>query len=102
MRKETQHFSSEFESPLVERRANEDTVGVLSVRKQKLAYLRHIVRHDGMEKRVLEAHSPRKRSSRKARCRWDRIVKETFGSKERATIGLLKINRRFGVFTTLA
>ena len=30
---------------------------------------------------------------------WRRLY---FGSKEKKTIGLLKINKRFGVFTTLA
>ena len=80
--------------PWVERRTNEDIRNVLNVskdwllqyvRKQKLGYFGHIVRHDGLEKRVLEAYIPGKRSRGRPRCRWDETVKETFGSMEKAT-----------------
>lgn len=38
-----------------------------------------------MEKRVLEAHIPGKRSRGRPRLKWDRTVKETCGSMEDAT-----------------
>ena len=80
--------------PWVERRTNEDirrTLNVPSdwllkfVKKQKLGYFGHIMRHDGMEKRVLAAQFPGKHSRGRPRYRWDRTVKEVFGSMEKAT-----------------
>ena len=46
-----------------------------------------------MEKRVLEAHIPGKRSRGRPRCRWDRTVREAFGSMEKAR--KIAQNRRF-------
>ncbi len=51
---------------------------VAAICRKKLAYFghRHIVRHDGMEERVLEAHIPGKQSRGRPRCRWDRKVEK--------------------------
>ena len=63
--------------PWVERRTNEDIRNELNVskdwllqyvRKQQLGYFGHIVRHDGLEKKVLEAYIPGKRSRGRPRC----------------------------------
>ena len=55
------------------------------IKKQKLSYFGHIVRHDGLEKSVLEAYIPGKRRRGRPRLKWDRTVKEVFGSMENAT-----------------
>ena len=71
----------------MKRRTNEDIRNELNVSKdwlvqyvtkQKLGYFGHIVRHDGMEKRVFEAYIPGKRNRGRPRSRWDGTVKEAF------------------------
>ena len=84
-----QMLSQDFESPLDRkddiRKEMELTSDCLLqyVWRQKLAYFGHIVRHDGLEERVLEVTIPGKRSRGRPRCRWDRTVREAFGSTEK-------------------
>ena len=55
------------------------------VRRPKLKYFGHVTRHNGLEKTIMQGMVAGKRSRGKPRQRWEKYIKDTFGTMTAAS-----------------